>query len=246
MTGISFHPLFHCSLSFQPRSETHSQENPKSNRFSLSTIKALIDHDHPHTVTTPRQPTPFRIVQSASFRPFRWPLAVNVINPLLVVRSASAPHATCAMHTEPLIVPLLISAKSIRDSALDIIDVISVPSDIYDKTIMKHDSPSFPLPISTPTTTFRVEHVSWADPAGAKLRDEQVVEISERFGTSPGKEPNLLLSHFPDDIVLFLLAYPENSDEPVACGAIRHLDDGFMEASPQSTLDIQPRTKNIY
>ncbi|QRW21102.1 GCN5-related N-acetyltransferase [Rhizoctonia solani] len=120
---------------------------------------------------------------------------------------------------------------------------------------MKHDSPSFPLPISTPTTTFRVEHVSWADPAGAKLRDEQVVEISERFGTSPGKELNLLLSHFhnapgvppsADDIVLFLLAYPENSDEPVACGAIRHLDDGFMEASPQSTLNIQTHTKNIY
>ncbi|CAE6445935.1 unnamed protein product [Rhizoctonia solani] len=82
------------------------------------------------------------------------------------------------------------------------------------------DSLAFPLLLSSSINTFRIEQVSWANLAGQKLRDEQVAEISARFGTAPA-----------DNIALFLLANPENTGEPVACGALRHLDDGFMEAS---------------
>ncbi|KAH7323391.1 IAA acetyltransferase [Rhizoctonia solani] len=98
----------------------------------------------------------------------------------------------------------------------------------------------FPLLISTPPpriNTFRVEQVSWDNLAGRKLRDQQVAEISARFGTPPENAPGIPPS--VDNITLFLLAFPENSDDPVACGAIRHLEDGFMEikrmyATPKS------------
>ncbi|CAE6450558.1 unnamed protein product [Rhizoctonia solani] len=98
----------------------------------------------------------------------------------------------------------------------------------------------FPLLITTSPPkahTFRIERVHWDDLAGQKLRDEQVAEISERFGMPPENAPGIPPS--ADNIALFLLAYPENSDEPVACGAVRYLEDGFMEikrmyATPQS------------
>ncbi|CAE6508632.1 unnamed protein product [Rhizoctonia solani] len=95
----------------------------------------------------------------------------------------------------------------------------------------------FPLHITTPppqVNTFRIERVPWDDLAGRTLRDEQVAEISKRFRTPPENAPGIPPS--ADNITLFLLAYPENSHEPVACGALRHLDDGFMEVNPTPRL----------
>ncbi|CEL54689.1 hypothetical protein RSOLAG1IB_07223 [Rhizoctonia solani AG-1 IB] len=88
---------------------------------------------------------------------------------------------------------------------------------------------TFPLLVSSSSGIVRIEQVSWDNPVGQMLRDEQVAEISARFGTPPENAPGIPPS--AENIALFLLAYPENTDEPVACGAIRHLDDGFMEAS---------------
>ncbi|KDN46666.1 hypothetical protein RSAG8_04046, partial [Rhizoctonia solani AG-8 WAC10335] len=79
----------------------------------------------------------------------------------------------------------------------------------------------FPLHITTPSpqvNTFRIERVPWDDLAGRTLRDEQVAEISKRFRTPPENAPGIPPS--ADNITLFLLAYPENSHEPVACGAL--------------------------
>jgi hypothetical protein len=108
---------------------------------------------------------------------------------------------------------------------------------------------TFPLLVSSSSSgIIRIEQVSWDNPEGQRLRDEQVAEISARFGTPPGKNIHSFDLSFwitlwvwvenapgippsAENIALFLLAYPENTDEPVACGAIRHLDDGFMEAS---------------
>ncbi|KAJ1305618.1 hypothetical protein OPQ81_000615 [Rhizoctonia solani] len=95
----------------------------------------------------------------------------------------------------------------------------------------------FPLLVRTSLHTFRIEQVSWDNLAGQKLRDEQVAELSERFKmppeSAPGPPPTA------ENIALFLLALPENSDEPVACGAVRYLEDGLMEikrmyATPKS------------
>ncbi|KAL5633718.1 hypothetical protein ACGC1H_005809 [Rhizoctonia solani] len=95
----------------------------------------------------------------------------------------------------------------------------------------------FPLLINANATTFRIEQVPWDDLAGQRLRDQQVAEISARFGTGPENAPGIPPS--ADTISLFLLAYPQTSDEPVACGAVRYLQDGFIEikrmyAIPQS------------
>ncbi|EUC58592.1 GCN5-related N-acetyltransferase [Rhizoctonia solani AG-3 Rhs1AP] len=88
----------------------------------------------------------------------------------------------------------------------------------------------FPLFIHTPlpdATTYRIEQVPWDDVAGQTLRDEQVAELSARFGMGPENAPGI--PPLADNISLFLLAYPYTSNHPVACGAVRHLEDGFME-----------------
>ncbi|KAJ1299352.1 hypothetical protein OPQ81_011872 [Rhizoctonia solani] len=89
-----------------------------------------------------------------------------------------------------------------------------------------------PLIVRTSLHTFRIERVPWDNLAGQKLRDEQVAELSI-VESAPGPSPTA------ENIALFLLALPENSDEPVACGALRYLEDGLMEikrmyATPKS------------
>ncbi|KAB5594753.1 hypothetical protein CTheo_1732 [Ceratobasidium theobromae] len=112
------------------------------------------------------------------------------------------------------------------------------------------DQHPFPLLVTTsksPRTpdelplveNFRIEEMSWANPVGADLRDAQQAELDDRYG-EPGKEPGIKPS--ADDITLFLVAYPipiihnPQSDKiskiestPIACGALRHLEEGYME-----------------
>ncbi|CAE7190413.1 unnamed protein product [Rhizoctonia solani] len=102
----------------------------------------------------------------------------------------------------------------------------------------------FPLLITTTTTkngtrnveNFRIEEMDWSNPVGAALRDAQQAELDARYG-EPGKEPGIKPS--ADNIALFIVSYPvpildsdtpdPSESTPIACGALRKLDDGYME-----------------
>ncbi|CAE6405178.1 unnamed protein product [Rhizoctonia solani] len=102
----------------------------------------------------------------------------------------------------------------------------------------------FPLLVTTTITrnstpnveNFRIEEMDWSDPVGAALRDAQQAELDARYGET-GKEPGIKPS--AENIALFVISYPVpivDSDTPdpsepipVACGALRKLDDEYME-----------------
>ncbi|KAJ1307022.1 hypothetical protein OPQ81_008001 [Rhizoctonia solani] len=106
--------------------------------------------------------------------------------------------------------------------------------------------PDHPFPLLITTTTiknstpnvenFRIEEMDWSNPIGAALRDAQQAELDARYG-EPGKEPGIKPS--ADNIALFVVSYPvpildsalpdPSESIPIACGALRKLDEGYME-----------------
>ncbi|KAF8749106.1 acetyltransferase [Rhizoctonia solani] len=108
------------------------------------------------------------------------------------------------------------------------------------------DNP-FPLLITTTISknsqlphveNFRIEEMNWSNPVGASLRDAQQVELDARYEQGKlGKEPGIKPSS--DNIALFVISYPvsildSNSPDPsesipIACGALRKLDEDYME-----------------
>ncbi|CAE6441556.1 unnamed protein product [Rhizoctonia solani] len=102
----------------------------------------------------------------------------------------------------------------------------------------------FPLLVTTTTTkksipnveNFRIEEMDWSNPVGAALRDAQQAELDARYGET-GKEPGIKPT--ADNIALFVVSYPvpivdsdipdPSESIPVACGALRKLDDEYME-----------------
>ncbi|CAE6480686.1 unnamed protein product [Rhizoctonia solani] len=103
----------------------------------------------------------------------------------------------------------------------------------------------FPLLITTTTNTksstpnvetFRIEEMDWSNPIGAALRDAQQAELDARYGET-GKEPGIKPS--ADNITVFVVSYPvpivdsatpdPSESIPIACGALRKLDEEYME-----------------
>ncbi|WP_308257693.1 GNAT family N-acetyltransferase [Pseudonocardia lacus] len=75
------------------------------------------------------------------------------------------------------------------------------------------------------STRWTIEHRHWDDPAGAALRAAQRAELDARYGSDdhePGPAPSA------DDIDLFVVALAPDG-EPVACGALRRLDEATAE-----------------
>ncbi|CEL61634.1 acetyltransferase, GNAT family protein [Rhizoctonia solani AG-1 IB] len=106
--------------------------------------------------------------------------------------------------------------------------------------------PDNPFPLLITTTTFknsqphvenfRIEQMDWSDPVGAALRDAQQAELDARYGDT-GKEPGIKPS--AENIALFVVSYPvqildsgspdPSESIPIACGALRKLDQDYME-----------------
>ncbi|MCO1658196.1 GNAT family N-acetyltransferase [Pseudonocardia humida] len=74
-------------------------------------------------------------------------------------------------------------------------------------------------------STWTVEQRHWDDPAGVALRAAQRAELDARYGSDdhePGTAPSA------EDIDLFVVAI-DAGGEPVACGALRRLDETSAE-----------------
>lgn len=70
----------------------------------------------------------------------------------------------------------------------------------------------------------RIEEVSWSDPAGEALREEQRAEIAEVYGT-PDSEFG---APSGDDIAVFVLAYADDGTA-VGCAGLRLLGQDSAE-----------------
>lgn len=71
-----------------------------------------------------------------------------------------------------------------------------------------------------------VRPTAWDDPAGVALRAAQRDEITERYqdaNSEPGPAPTA------ESIALFLVAFDDDGITPIACGALRQIDEHHGE-----------------
>jgi putative acetyltransferase len=71
-----------------------------------------------------------------------------------------------------------------------------------------------------------VRTVEWDDPAGVTLRAAQRAEITIRYETpdsEPGPAPTA------EDITVFLVAFEDDDETPIACGGLRRIDEHHGE-----------------